>query len=89
MITKDNTTETGKNFFKYYGQLKPNITTQHDDMTIELVEKGLGIGFAPKEYLTENCKIVELYNFKSFKFNIKLVYLNLDNSIVKLFNDIS
>lgn len=86
LILKEASTETGNSFIQQFGQvLSAKFITQHDESTIELVRKGLGIGFAPKEYLTDEFKIVEINNFKSFKFDIKLIYSNLSNDIVKIF----
>ena len=90
LILKDNISETGKTFIKTFGnQLKAKFITQHDDLIIDLVRQGLGIGFAPKEYLTKEFKIIDIKDYLGFKFDIKLVHLNLDKQIVKIFNDLS
>ena len=90
LILKDNISETGKTFIRTFGkQYNAKFITQHDTLTIDMVKQGLGIGFAPKEYLTEEFKILDIKDYKGFKFDIKLVYLNLDKQIVKIFNDLS
>jgi LysR family transcriptional regulator, transcriptional activator of the cysJI operon len=62
LILKSPTTRTKIKFNKIFNnEFIPKIQCVHDTQIVNLVEKGIGIGFAPREYLhNDNLKILEL-----------------------------
>lgn len=82
LILKNEGSQTKNNFIKLFNlNISPFIECEHDDMIIELVNNGLGIGLAPKEYLKETFKIINVKDYNLFTFNILCIYKKEDNQI--------
>lgn len=82
LILKNEGSQTKNNFVKSFNlNISPFIECEHDDMIIELVNNGLGIGMAPQEYLKDTFKIINVKDYNLFTFNILCIYKKEDNQI--------
>lgn len=65
--------EFNKKYYSLVSKFKNVLELSHDDTIIEAVRCGLGIGFCPKQYLTEKFEEVKLSNEVFIK-NIVLIF---------------
>lgn len=65
--------EFNKKYYSIVSKFKNVLELSHDDTIIEAVRLGLGVGFCPKQYLSENFAEIKISDEKLFK-NIVLIY---------------
>lgn len=66
LIIKSHDTKGRKDFDKLFSNISSNckqkIEVSHDELIITATESGLGVGFAPREYIGKDMKIIETEN---------------------------
>lgn len=76
IILKSSDTKGRKEFDKSFANIANNcsskIEVSHDDLVISAVESGLGVGYAPKEYISDDMKYI--VPEKPFLQEILLIY---------------
>lgn len=87
LILKKIGTQTKNNLLKCFCiNAKTFVECEHDEMIIDLVRSGHGVGFAPKEYLDETFKIINIKDKNSFSFNVLAIYRKEEKDLKRLVN---
>ena len=73
LILKSSGTTTKRKAINMFGvELKPTIECCYDDLVVETARAGLGIGFAPRQYLNQDFTIIKTTESKALNINIYL-----------------
>lgn len=85
LILKTTGTTTKEKFLgNYENSLSAKIECEHDESIIEATKLGLGIGYAPKEYLDNTFEILKIENEKPLSINVNLITYNESDFIKQI-----